>query len=98
MKKEHEEKTKKITFFANQPTLCPICAEKFFREDLLSGGGRLIAGKLTDELRRLYDPSVKFGEINPLIYPVVACPACYYAVFPEDFSHLERDVIEKIEA
>lgn len=97
MKIKQDEKVKKITFFANQPTLCPICAEKFFREELLSGGGRLIAGKLTDELRRLYEPSIKFGDINPLIYPVQVCPACYYAAFPEDFLHIERDAISKLE-
>ncbi|HEQ71823.1 MAG TPA: DUF2225 domain-containing protein [Spirochaetia bacterium] len=97
MSTQHEEKIKKITFFANSPTLCPICAEKFFREELHSGGGRLIAGKLTDELRRLYEPSVKFGEINPLIYPVIVCPACYYAAFPEDFGKIERDGIAALE-
>jgi uncharacterized protein (DUF2225 family) len=97
MKKKQEEKIKKITFFANKPTLCPICAEKIFREELLSGGGRLIAGALSDELRRLYEPSVKYGEINPLVYPVVVCPACYYAVFPEDFAAVESNAIEKLE-
>ena len=97
MRKEPEEKVKKITFFANKPTLCPICAEKFFREEMLSGGGRLIAGRLTDELRRLYEPSAKYGDINPLIYPVQVCPACYYATFIEDFERFDPKCREKIE-
>jgi uncharacterized protein len=98
MRKKPADKIKKLTFFANTPTLCPICAEKFFREERLSGGGRLIAGKLTDELRRLYEPSVKYGELSPLVYPVTVCPACYYAAFNDDFLKLEREAMPKIEA
>ncbi len=97
MNRAHQEKVKKLTFFANKPTLCPICAEKFFREELLSGGGRLIAGKLTDELRRMYEPSLKYGELSPLVYPVTVCPACYYAAFNDDFPHVERDALARIE-
>jgi uncharacterized protein (DUF2225 family) len=97
MNRKQEEKIKKLTFFATKPTLCPICSEKFFREELYSGGGRLIAGKLTDELRRLYEPSVKYGELSPLVYPVTVCPACYYATFNEDFLNIERAIIPKIE-
>ena len=48
----------------------------------------MIAGKLTAELRRLYEPSKKFGEIHPLIYPVTVCPRCYYAAWKEDFSKI----------
>jgi uncharacterized protein (DUF2225 family) len=97
MRKPHQEKLKKLTFISNTHTLCPICAEKFFKEELLSGGGRLIAGKLTDELRRLYEPSAKFGEVSPLIFPVTVCPACYYAAFAFDFPKVEREAIAKIE-
>jgi hypothetical protein len=57
----------------------------------------LIAGQLTDELRRLYEPSVKYGELSPLVYPVTVCPACYYAAFHEDFATIERETIPKIE-
>ncbi len=45
----------KLTFFEKKQSACPVCNAKFFREDLLSGGGRLIAGNLTRELRRQYD-------------------------------------------
>ena len=75
-----------LTFFEKKQTVCPVCNAKFFREDLLSGGGRLIAGNLTKELRRRYDPSKKFGEVRPLLYPVTVCPVCYFASFPQDFA------------
>ncbi len=76
----------KLTFFEKKQTVCPVCNAKFFREDLLSGGGRLIAGNLTKELRRQYDPSKKYGEVRPLLYPVTVCPVCYFASFPQDFA------------
>jgi uncharacterized protein (DUF2225 family) len=92
-----EEKKKKITFFSTNAMNCPVCGKSFFREDLLTGGGRLIAGELNDELRRIYEPSVNFGEIIPLIYPVLVCPECYYAAFPDDFSRLEGKATHELE-
>ncbi|MDR3201222.1 MAG: DUF2225 domain-containing protein [Spirochaetales bacterium] len=76
---------KKLTFFSKNKFVCPVCDAPFFREDLLSGGGRMIAGNLTRDLRRIYEPSKKFGEIFPLIYTITVCPRCYYAAFPQDF-------------
>ncbi|MBN1524572.1 MAG: DUF2225 domain-containing protein [Spirochaetales bacterium] len=96
--KNNEEKVKKITFFSNSKLQCPVCGDMFYREELLSGGGRLIAGSLTDELRRLYEPSVRFGEIHPLIYPIIVCPSCYYATFTEDFKAPDKDVVSKLES
>ncbi|MGA2477839.1 MAG: DUF2225 domain-containing protein [Spirochaetia bacterium] len=78
--------TQKLTFFEKKQTVCPVCDAKFYREDLLSGGGRLIAGNLTPELRRLYEPSKKFGQVEPLIYPVTVCPVCFFAALPMDFA------------
>jgi uncharacterized protein len=78
----------RVTFFQRKQTDCPVCEAKFYREDLISGGGRLLAGQLTNELRRLYEPSKKYGEVSPLIYPVTVCPVCYFAAFGPDFSHL----------
>jgi len=86
-----DDKNLKTTFYDKKPTACPICSQEFYRELLMSGSGRLIAGKLTDELRRLYQPSKKFGRINPLIYPIVVCPACLFAAFPEDFPKIGKD-------
>ena len=67
--------TQKLTFFEKKQTVCPVCDAKFYREDLLSGGGRLIAGDLTPELRRLYEPSKKYGEVHPLMPCVLLCRA-----------------------
>jgi hypothetical protein len=77
--------------------VCPICDAKFFREDLLSGGGRLIAGDLTKELRRLYEPSKKFGAIHPLAYPITVCPICYFAALPQDFTSVPDASVKKAE-
>jgi uncharacterized protein (DUF2225 family) len=87
----------KLTFFEKKQTVCPVCNAKFFREDLLSGGGRLIAGNLTKELRRLYDPSKKFGEVRPLLYPIVVCPVCYFSTFPQDFTAMPESRLKKAE-
>ncbi len=80
-----------ITFFSKEPYLCPVCESKFYREELRTGRGRLNAGDLTEELRRLYQPSAKFGEVVPLIYPVMVCPECLYAGFQTDFYDLPED-------
>jgi uncharacterized protein (DUF2225 family) len=77
--------SQKLTFFEKKQTACPVCDAKFYREDLLSGGGRLIAGDLTHELRRLYEPSKRYGEVHPLIYSVTVCPVCCFAALPADF-------------
>jgi uncharacterized protein (DUF2225 family) len=87
----------KLTFFEKKQSACPVCNGKFFREDLLSGGGRLIAGNLTKELRRHYDPSKKYGDVRPLLYPVTVCPVCYFAAFPADFHALPDAQVKKAE-
>lgn len=87
----------KLTFFSKNPITCPVCTASFYREELLTGRGRLIAGKLTDEFRRLYEPSQKFGSVNPLIYPVTVCPSCFYSAFNQDFFKVpdgSRSVLE----
>lgn len=81
-------KTPAVSFFQKTKTSCPVCDTGFFREELLTGRGRLIAGNLTKELRRLYEESKKFGEVHPLVYPVTVCPNCYYASWKEDFEKL----------
>ena len=78
----------RVSFFSKSKVACPVCRASFVREELLTGRGRLIAGRLTKDLRRLYDPSQKFGKVYPLIYPVVVCPSCYYAAFASDFHEL----------
>lgn len=89
-----EEKAPKITFRSKKPLECPVCGHEFYREEMFTGGGRLIAGKLTLELRRLYEPSKKYGVVNPLIYPVTVCPQCLFAAFKDDFSKINAKYIE----
>ncbi|MDC7126404.1 MAG: DUF2225 domain-containing protein, partial [Spirochaetales bacterium] len=91
------ENDKKLTFWSKNEIVCPICDCKFKREELLTGRGRLIAGNLTGELRRLYEPSQKYGDVCPLIYPVTVCPSCYYAAFPSDFESIPFQAISKID-
>lgn len=75
-----------VTYFTKNPVTCPVCEAAFHREELRTGRGRLIAGNLTQELRRLYEPSQKYGEVHPLIYTVSVCPSCYYAAYHQDFE------------
>jgi len=82
-----EESGKSLTFFQKNAVQCPLCEKEFYREELMTGGGRLIAGPMTRDLRRLYEPSKKFGEVFPLIYAITVCPNCFFAAFPQDFSN-----------
>lgn len=91
-----KDKNPTITFYSKDQVECPICTAKFKREELMTGGGRLIAGVLTDELRRMYEPSAKFGEIVPLVYTMNVCPKCYYASFPQDFCILDKESLNRI--
>lgn len=88
---------KKVSFFAKNETVCPVCFAKFKKEELLSGGGRMNAGNLTDELHRLYNPTVKYGVIYPLIYPVATCPECLYSAFISDFENISKESVAKLE-
>lgn len=92
---EKEIKVGNISFYSKEQIECPVCHAKFKREELHSGGGRLIAGDLTDELRRLYEPSARYGKINPTIYNLTVCPKCLYTAFPQDFSIPPKQTIEK---
>lgn len=89
------EQELRITYYEKKPLECPVCEREFPKEKLLSGRGRLIAGKLTDELRRLYEPSKKYGKLNPLNYPIIVCPQCYFAAFEKDFRKLPNESKEK---
>ena len=83
--------TASLTFFSKTPIECPVCEEKVFREEMRTGRGRQIAGNLTRELRRNYEPSKQFGEVYPLIYPVTVCPHCFYAAYGGDFLEVPED-------
>ncbi|GMO29076.1 MAG: DUF2225 domain-containing protein [Termitinemataceae bacterium] len=81
----------KVSYYEKKPTVCPACEESFKKEELLSGSGRLIAGALTEELHRLYEPSAKYGDLYPLAYQAVVCPKCWFASMADDFKLLPED-------
>jgi uncharacterized protein (DUF2225 family) len=97
--KHHEDDpAKKITFFSKNSSTCPVCLTKFHREEMHTGGGRLSAGKLKDDLRRMYEPSKKYGELTPLIYVIMTCPSCYFSTLPEDFNQVSDEAKKNLEA
>jgi len=89
---------KRVSFRQKNITVCPVCSNEFHREEMLSGGGRLIAGNLTDELRRNYEVSKKYGRVYPLIYLIVVCPKCLFAAYPKDFQITDTAEKEKLES
>jgi hypothetical protein len=86
-----------LTFFSKKHVICPVCDTSFFKEEMRTGRGRLIAGSVTQELRRTYEPSQKYGEVFPLIYTIMVCPNCYYGAFPADFSNVPEDVAVRLQ-
>ncbi len=92
-----EQAVNRVSFFSKKETECPVDGSRFYREELLTGRGRLIAGNLNTELRRLYEPSVKYGKINPLLYPITVCPGCYYAALPQDFTNVPESSLPALE-
>lgn len=86
-----------ITYFSKNEIECPVCETHFRREDLLSGRGRLNAGDISNELRRSYIPTQKYGEINPLLYPITVCPNCLFAAEKNDFPLLNKKFMEPLQ-
>jgi uncharacterized protein (DUF2225 family) len=85
----------KVSYLSKDEVICPVCDASFQREELLSGGGRLIAGAITDELHRLYEPSARYGDVYPLVYQSTVCPNCWYASMEKDFSLLPPGARQK---
>ncbi len=96
LEEEKGESSNKVSFLAKEDTVCPICEEKFKIEKMLSGRGRLNAGNLTDELRRIYIPTPKYGVVNPLFYVIVTCPNCFYSAYEQDFKNIPPSNIDKL--
>lgn len=88
---------KKISFRQKNKTACPVCRNEFYREEMFTGSGRLIAEKITDELRRLYKESQKYGKIYPLSYVLTVCPNCLYTAYPKDFNDVTEAEILKLQ-
>ncbi|MDR0561947.1 MAG: DUF2225 domain-containing protein [Spirochaetaceae bacterium] len=84
----------KVSYLSKDDLICPVCSTSFQREELLSGGGRLIAGPITDELHRLYEPSSRYGDVYPLVYQATVCPACWFASMEKDFPALPASARE----
>ena len=57
------DKKPKISYWSKTKCTCPCCRRDFEKEEMLTGGGRMNAGSLTDELHRNYIPSEKFGPV-----------------------------------
>ncbi len=90
------ESKNKISFYGKNPVICPVCDHEFKKEELLSGGGRMNAGDLTDELHRQYIPTNKYGSVHPLIYPITVCPECLYSAYALDFDQIEYDTKDNL--
>ncbi len=74
-----------ISYFSKEKTKCPACDSSFAKENFFTGRGRLNAKEVDNDLRRIYEPSKKFGAIYPLIYNIMVCPQCWFAALAEDF-------------
>ena len=92
-----DKKKAAISYWSKDKCICPVCKKAFDREIMRSGNGRMIAGGLTEELHRNFEPSAKYGRVYPLIYEIGACPNCYAAFFWNDFTELKNpDAIDKL--
>ncbi len=85
---EESKKKHAISYWAKEMVECPVCSGKFKQEVMHQGGGRAIAGDLSDELHRNYEPSKKYGRVYPLIYDIGCCPKCHTAFFWKDFKEI----------
>ena len=83
-----DDRELKVSFISKKEFTCPSCGTSHNKEEMLTGGGRLIAGSLTEELHRLYEPSLKYGDVFPLVYQAVVCPECWFASMEPDFALL----------
>jgi uncharacterized protein (DUF2225 family) len=91
-KVDPSQQGKKISFRSKDNTKCPACGADHQKEQLFQGGGRLIAGNLTKDLRRIYEKNKKFGRVNPNDYVINVCPKCLYASFPKDWALSQEDL------
>ena len=85
------EKKGPVTYWAKEKVLCKVCNKEFTQEVMHKGGGRMIAGPLTDELHRVFEPSKKFGRVFPPIYEVGCCPHCHTALYWKDFVDIKDE-------
>jgi len=89
VKMQSDKKKAAISYWSKEKCTCPVCKRQFDKEVMLSGNGRMIAGGLSDDLHRTFEPSARFGRIYPLIYEIGACPNCYTAFLWSDFKEMK---------
>ncbi|MBN2652545.1 MAG: DUF2225 domain-containing protein [Spirochaetales bacterium] len=85
-----------ITFFSTDSIECPVCGKLFRVEKMRHGRGRLVSKEITDELRRVYEPTQAYGEVIPIHYSITVCPDCYYAAYQNDFLSLKAPEKESL--
>lgn len=90
VKKTSSKKKPVISYWSKEKCFCPVCKKNFEKEVMMSGNGRMIAGPLSEDLHRTFEPSLRFGRIYPLIYDIGACPNCYTALLWSDFKDLKK--------
>lgn len=91
-KPDASQQGKKVSFRSKETIKCPVCGTEHSKEQLFQGGGRLIAGNLTKDLRRIYEKNKKYGRVNPNDYVVNVCPKCLYTAFPKDWALSGEDL------
>ena len=97
VKTKSADKKPSLSYWSKDKVICPVCNKSFEKEVMRSGNGRMIAGGLTDDLHRIFEPSAKFGRVYPLIYEIGACPHCYTALLWNDYKELKnREVCTKL--
>ena len=82
-----------LSYWSKEKCHCPVCKKDFEKEIMYSGNGRMIAGGLTDELHRNFEPSKKFGRVYPLVYDIGTCPVCYTSLLWSDFKDLKGQTV-----
>lgn len=90
VKKTSDTKKPAISYWSKEKCMCPVCKKEFEKEVMLSGNGRMIAGPLSEDLHRTFEPSARFGRIYPLIYEIGSCPNCYTSLLWQDFKELRK--------
>jgi uncharacterized protein (DUF2225 family) len=84
----------KVTFLSKEHITCPVCETHIYKENLMTGSGRLIAGDITTLLHRTFKPSQVYGKIYPLVYYIIVCPNCFFASLPTDFNKVMSNKID----
>lgn len=93
--KTSDKKKPAISYWSKDKCFCPVCKKNFEKEVMMSGNGRMIAGPLSEDLHRTFEPSARFGRIYPLIYEIGACPNCYTALFWQDFKEIKKKDVQE---